>query len=180
MASNLQQWAARQAIPGASTLPISLETQTTAAGATLQEITRYGRKFVSHKALHRKNARKRKSWIRHHGLYLREVKDDPNHRFHHKDWWACVPCDRKGMLTLFGADTTTNASTHLKGVHSLYPTEATGGDDADDAEHDPEGGSGLHDEEWDEYRMEPTNVKEVWFAGCHAGTSKHPLSSSRK
>jgi hypothetical protein len=66
--------------------------------------------------LAKKGSRGRFSWIKDEGLYVREILEGQRLG---KAFWVCRRCDEKLATTLFAADATNSASSHLKKKHRV-------------------------------------------------------------
>jgi hypothetical protein len=69
------------------------------------------RSFVREEWVHKKGQRGRTTWIKDHGVFMREILPDGTHE---GKFWFCGVCDSRGKVEYFSMSATSAAGNHLK------------------------------------------------------------------
>ncbi|KAI9763103.1 MAG: hypothetical protein M1840_000915 [Geoglossum simile] len=80
-----------------------------------------GRRFVSDQLLSRKGCRPWFSWIKDHGLFVREVVTVNEVNQLGDAFWICRRCDQHMLFSPYKAEATSPAGKHLAKDNHIYP-----------------------------------------------------------
>ena len=97
-----------------------------------------GRRFVQDELLWKKGSRAPKTWIKDHGVFVREIKRGnasgigPDHHYvmqradhgSAERLWVCSICDeRRKLETVYSTNATSGAMSHLQNRHRIFPPD---------------------------------------------------------